>query len=156
MPGHRSEPPTRQVITLITCTPITLDFTPWRIVVTGVLVSVKLNYKASHRARVVTSFDLARPVWANRARLEQVVINLLLNAAQAMPDGGELTIQAAHEAREVCLSLIDTGTGMTPDVLNRLFRPFFSTKAMICASSPPVEWPMIAGFLSSPPITSAV
>jgi sortase A len=44
VPGHLSEPPTHQVITLITCTPVTLVFTPWRIVVSGVLVGVKPNY----------------------------------------------------------------------------------------------------------------
>jgi two-component system sensor histidine kinase HydH len=59
---------------------------------------------------------------------KQALLNLLLNAAQAMPSGGELTIQAAHDDGEVCLSLIDTGSGMTPEVLSRLFRPFFSTK----------------------------
>ena len=59
---------------------------------------------------------------------KQALLNLMLNAAQSMPDGGELTIQAEHEPGEVCLSLIDTGTGMGPEVLNRLFRPFFSTK----------------------------
>jgi two-component system, NtrC family, sensor histidine kinase HydH len=59
---------------------------------------------------------------------KQALLNLMLNAAQAMPAGGELTIQARHEPGEVCLSLIDTGTGMGPEVLNRLFRPFFSTK----------------------------
>jgi signal transduction histidine kinase len=64
----------------------------------------------------------------NQDLFKQALLNLMLNAAQAMPSGGELTIQAAHEPGEVCLSLIDTGHGMTPEVLNRLFRPFFSTK----------------------------
>jgi signal transduction histidine kinase len=83
----------------------------------------------------------------NQEFFKQALLNLLLNAAQAMPSGGELTIQATHEvpdketvpvrreglspcpeAGEICLSLIDTGSGMTPEVLSRLFRPFFSTK----------------------------
>ncbi len=76
---------------------------------------------------------------------KQALLNLLLNAAQAMPQGGELTIQATYEPSpsmsassvegnedrvkgEVCLSLIDTGSGMAPEILSRLFRPFFSTK----------------------------
>jgi two-component system sensor histidine kinase HydH len=64
----------------------------------------------------------------NQDLFKQALLNLMLNAAQAMPQGGELTIQATHESGEVCLSLIDTGVGMGPDVLSRLFRPFFSTK----------------------------
>jgi signal transduction histidine kinase len=81
----------------------------------------------------------------NQDLFKQALLNLLLNAAQAMPAGGELTIQATHgppltlpsppaaggEGRvrgEISLSLIDTGSGMTPEVLSRLFRPFFSTK----------------------------
>jgi two-component system sensor histidine kinase HydH len=64
----------------------------------------------------------------NNDLFKQALLNLMLNAAQAMPQGGELTIQAAHEPGEVCLSLIDTGDGMALEVLSRLFRPFFSTK----------------------------
>ena len=64
----------------------------------------------------------------NQDLFKQALLNLMLNAVQAMPTGGELTIQATHEPGEVCLSLIDTGNGMTPEVLSRLFRPFFSTK----------------------------
>ena len=45
-----------------------------------------------------------------------------------MPRGGELTIQAALDAGHVSLSLIDTGKGMTPEVMARVFKPFFSTK----------------------------
>jgi signal transduction histidine kinase len=67
-------------------------------------------------------------VLLNQDLFKQALLNLLLNAAQAMPQGGELTIQATQDAGEVCLSLIDTGVGMGPEVLGRLFRPFFSTK----------------------------
>ena len=68
----------------------------------------------------------------NRDMFKQALLNLLLNAEQAMPQGGLLTIQAGREAcdggDEVCLSLIDTGKGMTPDVTARVFEPFYSTK----------------------------
>ncbi len=65
-------------------------------------------------------------VLLDRALFKQAILNLLLNAQQAMPQGGQLTIQAAAENREVVLVLIDTGKGMPPDVLARVFRPFFS------------------------------
>jgi signal transduction histidine kinase len=64
----------------------------------------------------------------DRDLFKQVLLNLMLNAEQAMPGGGELTIQAACEAASVCLSLIDTGQGMAPEVAAKVFRPFFSTK----------------------------
>ena len=68
------------------------------------------------------------PVLLNKDLFRQALLNLMLNAQQAMPEGGELTIQAAREPEGVCLSLIDTGKGMTPDAAGRAFRPFFSTK----------------------------
>jgi sortase A len=52
VPGHPSQAPARQYVTLITCTPVTLAFTPWRIVVAGTLVSFAPDYKAGHPARV--------------------------------------------------------------------------------------------------------
>jgi signal transduction histidine kinase len=64
----------------------------------------------------------------NPELFKQALLNLMLNATQAMPQGGELTIQATAESGEVCLSLIDTGSGIAPEILGRLFRPFFSTK----------------------------
>jgi two-component system sensor histidine kinase HydH len=64
--------------------------------------------------------------------LRQALLNLMLNAQQAMPKGGQLTIQATHEAAplpgSILLTMIDTGTGMTPEVQDKIFRPFFSTK----------------------------
>jgi signal transduction histidine kinase len=65
---------------------------------------------------------------------KQGLLNLLLNAEQAMPAGGDLTLQAFVEpaakngASHVCLALIDTGKGMKPEVLRQVFRPFFSTR----------------------------
>jgi signal transduction histidine kinase len=65
----------------------------------------------------------------NKEMLRQALLNLLLNAVQAMPHGGELTVQASIENQHVVLSLIDTGAGIAPEVLPKIFRPFFSTKS---------------------------
>src|SRR5947209_1883820 len=56
------------------------------------------------------------PVPLDRELFKQALLNLMLNAEQAMPQGGELTIQAAHDPGAVVLSLIDTGNGMPPEV----------------------------------------
>jgi signal transduction histidine kinase len=64
----------------------------------------------------------------DRELFKQALLNLMLNAQQAMPEGGTLTVVAEGHPDEVRLSLIDTGPGMTPDVLAQVFRPFFSTK----------------------------
>jgi signal transduction histidine kinase len=69
------------------------------------------------------------PVALNRDLFKQALLNLLLNAQEAMPQGGEVTIQAAAAPGGVCLALIDTGRGMPPEVLAKVFRPFFSTRS---------------------------
>src|SRR3954454_24953884 len=69
-------------------------------------------------------------VLADRAQVEQVVINLAINARDAMPDGGTLSIETSAGVLDehVCLSVTDTGTGIEPAVLERIFEPFFTTK----------------------------
>jgi len=65
----------------------------------------------------------------HRDSFKQALLNLLLNAEQAMPDGGQITLQAVLEAGpSVNLSVIDTGKGIPPDALEKIFEPFFSTK----------------------------
>lgn len=68
------------------------------------------------------------PVPLHKEMFEQAVLNLLLNAEQAMPDGGQITLQAALEKDAVRLAIIDTGKGIPPETLKKVFEPFFSTK----------------------------
>ncbi len=68
------------------------------------------------------------PVRVSRHKLLQVFINLLLNARDATPPGGRLTLSAGEGGGEVWLALSDTGSGMTPEVREHLFDPFFTTK----------------------------
>jgi signal transduction histidine kinase len=68
------------------------------------------------------------PVLLDRDLFEQCLLNLMLNAEQAMPEGGTLTLLARREGPWVCLEVIDTGVGIPPELLPRLFEPFFSTK----------------------------
>ncbi|HXG12233.1 MAG TPA: ATP-binding protein [Gemmataceae bacterium] len=69
----------------------------------------------------------------DREMFKQALLNLLLNAQQAMPQGGEVTLQAACEQSDagparVVLHVIDTGKGMPPEVAAKAFRPFYSTR----------------------------
>jgi len=74
------------------------------------------------------------PLWirADPAQIQQIVMNLALNARDAMGEGGTLRIAAAagpeDEPEHAVLSVTDTGAGMTPEVLQRIFEPFFTTK----------------------------
>ena len=92
--------------------------------------------------RIIAPAD--EPLWVqgDRAQLQQVILNLTINARDAMPDGGELTIGLAPLADDeapadgtpplarpaVCLSVRDTGCGMSPETQARIFEPFFTTK----------------------------
>ena len=66
---------------------------------------------------------------ADRAQLQNALLNLLINARDAMPNGGRVLVRAHHGPEGLCtLTVADTGVGMTPDVLDRACEPFFTTK----------------------------
>ena len=92
-----------------------------------------LDFLASRCAKegIELSRDLESvvpPIVADAAQLQQVLVNLVVNAIQAMPGGGTLTVRTRSGPDSVSLFVNDTGTGMGPDVQKQLFMPFFTTK----------------------------
>ena len=65
---------------------------------------------------------------ADPVQINQVVINIVVNAIQAMPDGGKLIIQTRYSDNEIKLSIKDNGLGMNEDVIQQIFNPFYTTK----------------------------
>jgi two-component system, cell cycle sensor histidine kinase and response regulator CckA len=82
--------------------------------------------------RLVLDAEEAVVVVADRAQLEQVVVNLALNARDALPGGGRVRIAVARVEEDgvphACITVADTGSGMSPDLMDRIFEPFFTTK----------------------------
>lgn len=85
------------------------------------------------RARVVRDYTEVGPVRANRTQLGQVFLNLLINAAQAIeegdPEANEIRVSTREREGRVIVTFHDTGIGIAPAVLSRIFVPFFTTKA---------------------------
>jgi two-component system sensor histidine kinase HydH len=68
-------------------------------------------------------------IQAHTAMLRQIVISILANATDAMPNGGDISVRWRSDARTLTLQIIDSGPGIQEDVRQALFRPFFSTKS---------------------------
>jgi len=84
-----------------------------------------------YRVQVEREFAPVPRVSANPGQLQQVLLNLLVNARQAMPEGGRLILRLAHDPVTgfVDLTVRDTGCGMPPEVMRRIFEPHFTTKS---------------------------
>jgi hypothetical protein len=145
---ERSAALTRQLLTFAsreTIRPLALDLNE-------VIANVEelLRRAIGEHIELATSLaDGLWPVLADAGKLEQVLVNLAVNARDAMPDGGTLTISTENitaqdittganpagadpktpQERQVQLRVGDTGTGMTADVIEHVFEPFFTTKA---------------------------
>ncbi len=90
------------------------------------LVEVRLRKKG-----IVLHQDIAEEemrLTADESQLRQVAMNLLINAEQAMPHGGRLVLSLRDEGETLCLEVRDTGLGMTGEVQEKIFLPFFTTK----------------------------
>jgi signal transduction histidine kinase len=84
---------------------------------------------AKNGLAVERNFDEALEVEGSRVELTQVLLNLLINARQAMADGGgTLSLKVGRQKQQVALSVSDTGCGIKPENMTKLFDPFFTTK----------------------------
>jgi PAS domain S-box-containing protein len=85
-----------------------------------------------YRARLVKQIGSVPLVRGSEARLGQVFLNLLINAAQAIPEGApdknRVEVRLRHEVGKVVVEIQDTGAGIPPEIRERIFEPFFSTK----------------------------
>jgi PAS domain S-box-containing protein len=85
-----------------------------------------------HRARLVKDLEPVPPVWGSEGRLGQVLLNLLINAAHALPSGqpdrNEVRVKVRAIGDRVIIEVADTGQGIAPEIRDRIFDPFFTTK----------------------------
>jgi signal transduction histidine kinase len=98
-------------------------------VINGALVRLA-GLPGAERVSVQRDFAAQLPTMTgDAARLEQAVLNLCVNAVEAMPDGGRLTITTRASDGTVELDVTDTGVGIPPENLDKILKPFFSTKS---------------------------
>ena len=105
-------------------------------------MSSLLGHSLGPDINVETRFPLIlRPVYADPGQLEMAIMNLMINARDAMPDGGTIVISAKEaslprpadspsKARFICITVTDNGSGMDPATLQRAMEPFFTTKGL--------------------------
>lgn len=83
---------------------------------------------AVSRVRILVRPGPELTVRADERLLKQTVLNLMLNAVQAMPNGGELILSAEAAGPDAVLHVTDTGTGMSPEVQEKIFQAYYTTK----------------------------
>jgi signal transduction histidine kinase len=92
-----------------------------------------VKHEAKYRAELVLEFDDTPQIFSDANRLSQVFLNLLVNAAQAIDEGSvdenTITVRTERVDDSVCVSVTDTGKGISPEAQEQIFEPFFTTKA---------------------------
>ena len=128
---------TRQLLTFSRRSPLKTEVIDLGVQIEG----MRLLLERSLREDITTRFEIEPGLWpveVDPSQLEVAVLNIAVNARDAMPDGGAIILSARNrpggatgkEGDFVELSLSDTGTGMTPETAQRVFEPFFTTKAV--------------------------
>lgn len=87
-----------------------------------------LNNSLKDRITITKEFENNVQVEAFAERIDQVILNLLSNAAQAIKDTGEITLRTRADAENVTIDIIDNGVGIPKDKIHKIFDPFFTTK----------------------------
>jgi signal transduction histidine kinase len=92
---------------------------------------LKLSSYQLKKGRIKVQLNLEKdlpPFWFDRRLMKQVLLNLVLNAQEAMKEGGEIIIKTAKRGKKISLSIKDTGEGIERVQLKKIFDPFFTTK----------------------------
>jgi len=93
------------------------------------IVEAKARVKSVEVVRELGSIE---PLWGDKSRLQQVIVNLCGNALDAMPGGGKMTVRtkgaASGTEKQVVLEVEDTGAGIPKEIQDKIFEPFFTTK----------------------------
>jgi PAS domain S-box-containing protein len=142
--GSRASDVTRQLLAFTRQQLLHPELLDLNVVVSGVEKMLRRSLGEDHVLALKLASDIG-PIRADRGQLEQVLINLILNARDAMHERGRVTIRTAGATLDevyaqahtgvgipageyVCLSVTDTGIGMDPSIQARIFEPFFTTK----------------------------
>jgi two-component system sensor histidine kinase HydH len=91
-----------------------------------------IKERAAEKNITVNTRNTARinTAWGDPDRINQILLNLFLNAIDAMENGGELDVEiSSDDSREICISVSDTGCGISPQHIPRVFDPYFTTKS---------------------------
>ena len=93
-----------------------------------VLFWTRKDAKSRNISIELEGVDSLPPLLADPHQLQQVFLNLLMNAVHAMPEGGTVTVDASGTAKSATIHVCDTGIGIEPSILSRIFEPFFTTR----------------------------
>jgi PAS domain S-box-containing protein len=90
---------------------------------------VLLMVKIPSQVKITQNIQSSPLIWVDANKIQRVFVNLVKNAIEAMPNGGALEISSRQNGENIDFSFDDTGTGMSDDVIIRIFTPLFTTKA---------------------------
>jgi PAS domain S-box-containing protein len=109
------------------------DFSFYRVdlakIIQEILALIEYKLKKMN-IQVELNFDKIKPIWANGERIQQVFVNIIINALDAMPNGGKLKIDLLQNQSEAIIKIKDTGVGIKKEHLPHIFDPFFTTKGL--------------------------
>lgn len=104
-----------------------LEYVDVKAIIEG-LISLNKKFFEKENMRIVPELKTALHMYGNKDQLEQVFMNLIINAGAAMTKGGVLTISGKVVGKDIVTKFTDTGSGIPPEQLSKIFDPFFSTK----------------------------